>query len=197
MLQIKLPRLNYQWQQNPQLLERYWDEAMNEIERTLNEILLIPSIQQGLQNVENDIVEISADIETVTELANEVDGVVTGEVAQSSLRESFVSGFTGSLISADSTGTVTIVAHDRVYTDDTTVPVDGAVITTGAAVGDTLRFFYNDPSRSGGAVTYLFTTDPGPPPVQIGDTHVIGTVQVPASATSDGNYVRPPGFVFL
>lgn len=197
MLQIKLPRLNYQWQQNPQLLERYWDEAMNEIERTLNEILLIPSIQQGLQDLEDNIVEITADIETVTELANEVDGVVAGEVAQSSLRESFVNGFTGSLISADSAGVVTIGAHDRVYTDNTTASVNGATINTGAAVGDTLRFFYNDPDRTGGAVAYLFTTDPGPPPVQIGDTHVIGTVQIPASATSDGNYVRPPGFVFL
>lgn len=102
------------------------------------------------------------------------------------------------LISADSAGDVTISDHDRIYGDPTlnpTVSVDGGVVASGGTSGDVIRVYYNDPTRAGGAVTYLFTTNTTDTPVQGGDTHVVGAVTVPAAGSQSGNGVRPPGYV--
>lgn len=103
----------------------------------------------------------------------------------------------GTLIEADNTGAVTIADHDRVYGDTTlnpTVAVDGDVIASAAAPGDIVRVYYVDPTRAGGAVTYQFTVDPASPPVQGGDTHSVGAVEIPAGAPVGGGPVRPPGY---
>ena len=50
---IKLPRLPLGWKTQPQLFERYWDEAMKKLEETLNAILQIPIIQAALANKED------------------------------------------------------------------------------------------------------------------------------------------------
>ena len=36
---IKLPRLPVGWQSTPELFERYWDQAMGQIESSINGIL--------------------------------------------------------------------------------------------------------------------------------------------------------------
>lgn len=103
----------------------------------------------------------------------------------------------GVLISADNTGAVTIVDHDRIYGDaalNPTVPVAGDIISTGAGAGSIVRVYYDDPARSGGAVTYQFTIDPASPPVQGGDRHSVGAVEIPAAGSVDGGPVRPPGY---
>lgn len=117
--------------------------------------------------------------------------------AETSLVNSFVTNFTPPVIQADSAGNVTIANHDRQYGDtalNPTVSVAGDVIATAAANPDIVRIYYDDPTRAGGAVAYLFTVDPVDPPVQGGDRHVVGAVQIPAAGTSDGGYVRPPGY---
>lgn len=48
---IRLPRLSLGWRDQPQLFERYWDEAMSTIESNLNAILNIPAIQAALTTV--------------------------------------------------------------------------------------------------------------------------------------------------
>lgn len=187
---VKLPRLLQGWRDQPKLLERYWDIAMTKIEYTLNQLLAIPAIEEALAELD----AATAAAQEAADNANEAAGNVTSET---SLTSSYPANFTGALITADNAGNVTIANHDRVYGDSTlnpTVAVTGDVISTGASTGETVRIYYNDPTRSGGAVTYLFTIDPADPPVQTGNTHSVGAVVIPAGAPEPGGPVRPPGW---
>lgn len=187
---LKLPRLTHGWDKQPQLLERYWDIQATKLEGVLNQILAIPLIIDALANLDaaTQAAQVAADN------ANAAAGAVTSE---SSLVNSYVSNFTPPVISADNTGLVTIANHDRVYGDpilNPTVAVTGNTVATGKAAGTIVRIYYNDSTRAGGAVTYLFTVDPAPPPVQGGDTHSVGAVEIPAAGSVGGGYVRPPGY---
>lgn len=190
---IKLARLPTNWQDQPKLVERYWDVSMTQIEKTLNAILAIPLIEDALADLDTAIA--AADASAAN--ANAAASAVTSE---SSLVNSYVSNFTAPLISADNLGNVTITLHDRVYGDPSlnpTVSVTGAVIATAAAPTSVVRVYYNDASRAGGAVTYLFTVDPAAPPVQGGNLHSVGAVTIPAAGTLGGKNISPPGFVEL
>lgn len=139
----------------------------------------------------------AAAAQTAADNANAAADSVTSE---SSLVSSFIvaGSFTPPLISADSTGNVTIATHDRQYGNtalNPSVTVTGDTIATTGANPDVVRVYYDDPTRAGGAVTYLFTIDPDPAPVQGGDTHSVGAVTIPAAGSQDGNFVQPPGFV--
>ncbi len=156
----------------------------------------------------NDSFKAVANAQNATNAALAAAGIATAAAAaanaaadsvtsEQSLVNSFVTNFVGtSPISADNAGNVTIANHDRQYGDptlDPTVSVTGDTIATGAATGDIVRVYYDDPTRAGGVVTYQFTVDPADAPVQGGDRHVVGAVEIPAAGTSDGGYVRPPG----
>lgn len=185
---VKLARLPTTWQQQPKLVERYWDSSMTEIEKTLNAILAIPLIEDALADLDTAI----AAADAAAASANAAAQSVTSE---SSLVNSYPSGIS---ITANNLGDVTITTHNRVYGDPTmnpTVSVTGAVISTGAASGSIIRVYYNDPTRAGGAVSYLYTVDPATPPVQGGNVHSVGAVEIPAAGTQGGNGVRPPGYV--
>lgn len=187
---LKLPRLTYGWDKQPQLLERYWDIQATKLEGVLNQILTIPLIIDALADLE-------AATQAAQDAADNANAAADAVTSESSLVNSYPSNFTAPLISADNTGLVTIANHDRVYGDSTlnpTVAVTGDTIATGEAAGTIVRVYYNDPTRAGGAVTYLFTVDPADPPVQGGNTHVIGAVEIPAAGSVDGGYVRPPGY---
>lgn len=187
---VKLPRLLQGWRDQPKLLERYWDIAMSKIEDILNQLLAIPAIEDALADLDAAI----ADAQEAADNANAAAGSVTSET---SLTSSYPSNFVSPLISSDNTGVVTIANHDRVYGDSTlnpTVAVVGGIVATGTSPGQTVRVYYNDPTRSGGSVTYLFTVDPAEPPVQTGDTHSVGAATVPAGAPEPGGPVRPPGW---
>lgn len=188
---IKLARLPTNWQEQSKLVERYWDTTMTQIEKTLNAILAIPLIEDALAALGTAIA--AADAAAAT--ANAAAASVT---AESSLVNSFVDNYVAPLISADNLGNVTIAAHDRVYGDtalNPTVSVSGGVVATGAAPASVVRIYYNDPTRAGGTVTYLFTVDPAAPPVQGGNLHSVGAVTIPAAGTQGGKGVRPPGYV--
>ena len=45
---FRLSRLPTNWQDQPQLFERYWDETLTQLEKALNSILEIPLIQASL-----------------------------------------------------------------------------------------------------------------------------------------------------
>jgi hypothetical protein len=194
MTVFRLPRLPLNWNKQPQLFERYWDEAMTNIEKTLNEILVIPEIQTAIDAA-------NAAAAAANTAAGNAQNAADTNSAENSLVNSYIdsTSFTAPLISASSTGTITIQTHTRVYGDPTLNPnvsVTGQIgMSTGAASGDTVRVFYNDPTRAGGAVTYQFTIDPAAPPVQTGDTHSVGSVIIPSTGTSGGKYVKPPGYV--
>lgn len=52
MAVFKLPRLPTNWQEQPQLFERYWDDAMSKIEANLNSLLTIPGVQAAILDLQ-------------------------------------------------------------------------------------------------------------------------------------------------
>jgi hypothetical protein len=187
---LKLPRLSKGWDKQPQLLERYWDIQATKLEGVLNQILAIPLIIDALADLD-------AATQTAQDAADNANAAAESVTSESSLVNSYVANFTPPIISADTSGTVTIANHDRVYGNSVlnpTVSVDGDSVITGQPAGSVVRIYYNDPSRAGGAVTYLFTVDPAEPPVQGGNTHSVGAVEIPAAGSVDGGWVRPPGY---
>jgi hypothetical protein len=185
---LKLPRLPANWQSQPQLLETYWDRVMTQIETILNQLLTIPVIQDALA----DVTAATVAANTAAAAAQSAADDVTNET---SIVNSYPAGYIGDLISSTAVGVVTIAAHNRVYGDGTSVAVDPNVIVTGTAPGDVVRVYYDDPTRAGGAVSYLFTVDPATAPVQGGARHSVGVVTVPAVGTASGNNLRAPGYV--
>lgn len=190
---FRLPRLPFNWREQPQLFERYWDETLSNIEKTLNAILDIPLIEQAVAAAQ-------AAAAAAQDAANTAQSAVDGQSSEMSLVNSYTNGFVGSLISASSSGDITIASHTRVYGNPTLNPnrsVTGATFSTTAVSGDIVRVYYDDPSRSGGAVTYQYTVDPADGPVQTGNRHSVGAVVIPAAGSQDGNYIRPPGYINL
>jgi hypothetical protein len=101
-----------------------------------------------------------------------------------------------SRVNANGTATITIANHNRIYADPTktSVPVTGGTLT-GLALETTYYVFYDDPSRTGGAVTYQYTTD-NTVAAQTGNRHSLGGVSTGRSGDTDptpGGGVSPPG----
>ena len=89
---------------------------------------------------------------------------------------------------------IVIANHTRRYADGTSKAVMGATIT-GLSLNTTYYISYIDTLRAGGAVTYLYTTDPLTSGQGLGK-HAVGNVTTPATSTSpptEGGGVRPPG----
>lgn len=193
---FRLPRLPVNWQTQPQLFERYWDDAMNKIENTLESILSLPIIEAALASVNSAVIsaQAAADAAALSAAAAQTSGDNTAK------ETSIVSSYTNPVatISADISGNVTITTHTRVYGDpilNPSVSVTGNTIATGASAGSIVRIYYDDPARAGGAVSYLFTVDPAAVPVQGGDRHSVGVVTIPSAGISDGKVIKPPGYV--
>lgn len=183
---VRLSRLPVNWREQPQLFERYWDETLFQIEKTLNAILDIPIIQQA-------VLDAQAAADSAQVAADTAQNIVDAQVAETSLVNSYADG--SSIVSADSSGNVTIATHTRKYGNGSSVSVTGSSIATGASSGSIVRIYYDDPTRAGGAVTYQYTIDPATPPVQTGNRHVVGAVSVPVSGTNSGKPVSPPGYI--
>ncbi len=198
---FRLSRLPVNWRNQPQLFERYWDETLNQIEKTLNAILDIPAIEAAVIAAQTAADTAQNAAEVAQTAADTAQNQVSTQSTEISLVNSYVSGFTGSLISATSTGDVTIISHTRVYGDPVLNPdvsVSGATISTTGSPGDIIRVYYIDAARSGGSVTYQYIIDGvSPPPVQTGDTHSVGVVEIPVSGVLDGKYIKAPGYVEL
>jgi len=191
---IKLPRLYPGLiDKQPELFERYWDEAMNSIETTLNAILAIPAIEAAL-------VDLDVATQAALDAADIANAAAESTTAEQSIVTSFPTGFTPPLISADDTGLVTIANHIRRYGDPVLNPdvnITGGSFASGGASGDIIRVYYDDATRGDTTPTFLFTTDPTPPPVQGGSRHSVGAVEIPVSGTQDGEGVNPPGYVVV
>lgn len=114
--------------------------------------------------------------------------------AESSLANSYVTGLTLSAADAGADTTITISAHTRVYGNGTSVAVNGGSIP-GVPYGTAARIYYDDAARTGGAVTYQYTTSLTTA-AQTGDRHSVGAVTTPAAAAppNNGNPVFPPGY---
>jgi hypothetical protein len=187
-MNIRLPRLPNNWQSQPRLVERYWGEAMNSIEKAINALNSIPAIESALALV--DAATVSAQT-----AANNANASIVQARQETSIITSYPSGVT---LTCTAAGVVTISAHSRIYGDislNPTVSVAGGALSTDQPATSVIRVYYDDPSFSGGTVAYLFTTDPDAPPTQGGVRHVVGTVLVPATGSNTGKVLRNPGFV--
>lgn len=94
---------------------------------------------------------------------------------------------------AASNGTVTISAHSRVYpASGTSVAVNSGTVT-GFSAGSYVTVYYNDPARTGGAVTYIGTTGAVS---QTGDTHIVWQGAIPSAGQTDNTGIGPtaPGY---
>jgi hypothetical protein len=97
-----------------------------------------------------------------------------------------------SVLSAASSGTVTVAAHTRVYGDGARVSVDGGSVS-GFAPGDYVTVFYEDAARAGGAVSYQGSTGTVS---QTGTTHIVGQAVIPQDGQPpvEGASPSPPGY---
>lgn len=198
MAVFKLPRLPVNWKEQPLLFERYWDQVTTQLEKTLNSILQIPVIQAALVAVQADVITAQATADAATTAASGAGANAADIAKETSLVNSYTTGYSGALITATNTGSVTIQNHTRTYGDsglNPSVSVIGATLTTEAASGSTVRVFYDDAARTGGAVSYYFIVDPATSPAQAGDVHSVGAVIIPVSGSADGKSITPRGFV--
>jgi hypothetical protein len=120
----------------------------------------------------------------------QADPILTQAQITSLIFNSYVTGLTFSI---DTSGTVTISNHTRVYSDSA-VAVTGGTKTTTSASGDVILIFYDQQTRLGGAVTYQSLVLPG----GVGDQssafaspthpyrHFVLLGKVPASGTTGG-----------
>lgn len=200
MAPIKLPRLPLNWKDQPQLFERYWNEAMTNIEKSLNQLLALPEIQAAI-----DAAQLTADVANTAAInaqssADASTAITRAMAKENSLVNSYITSAPGSFITANSSGVVTVPNHTRIYGDSVlnpTVAVDGDSFPTFAGAGDLVRVYYSDPTRAGGVVSYLFTIDPATPQSQTGDFHSVGAIVIPSTGVSAGNNLHPPGYIYL
>jgi hypothetical protein len=160
----------------------------------------ITTNDQGQQDIIDQIAEVvglADDLDTaVTTAQTAADTAQAAAEGANSVASLTNSGTTGVTITATDAGanvTVTVSAHTRVYGDGTSVPVNGGSVT-GLAYSTVYYIYYDDPTRAGGAVTYLATTSETTA-AQTGDRHLVGVVTTPAAAAPpvNGDYVRAPG----
>lgn len=135
-------------------------------------------------------------ISTITGLDTEV----TTALAAADDSILVTSGTVGATLTGTDAGadaTVSVSAHIRVYGNGSTVSVSlGSV--TGLAFSTEYHIYYDQPLRTGGAVTYQATTSKVTA-CQTGDRHFVGTVTTPANGAADTTGVTPdpPGFGYL
>lgn len=196
---LKLPRLV----SNAQIVDKdglptstfqqWWQQVVSRIELAITTIVDLTGIQeqfelalQQAQQATQQAQDAAADAAAAAAAAQSQTDATQREAA---LQGSYIEP--ASVLTA-STTTITIAAHTRMYADGTSASVNGgSLAATGS--GDTDYVSYSDAERDGGVVTYQVSTTA---PVQTGDTHVVGAVQIPATGTVDGGEgPRRPGYV--
>lgn len=173
----------------------WWQGVTRQIEAAINGVLT--ALEAAGIAVEAAVAaQESADAAQAAAEAAAAAGAATTQ-QQSLLNSGIINVAIPPLISADDTGDITISAHERRYGDpalNPTVAVDGGVLSTIGAAGQVFYVYYDDSTRSGGAVAYNYSTDANDA-VQGGNRHSVGAVAIPALGNQDGNYVQPPGVV--
>lgn len=168
---------------------RSLNDAFRVLGEAINVIAQIPEIQAALEGLD-EATRLAREAADAARIAADNAQFSTDATArEQALVNSYIDP--ASVLSADPT-TITIAPHTRRYADMTSAPVNGGTIPA-TAPGEIDYVFYSDSTRAGGAVTYQVSTTP---PVQTGDTHVVGAVQIPDTGTVDGGEgPRRPGYV--
>lgn len=172
---------------------RFWDEFATAIEGALNNITDALAAADIAQAAADTAIAAAATAQTSADSAA-ADAAAAQAAADAaapndlvSLQQSGVSSncaINGQDIGPDAQ--ITISAHTRYYGDGTSVAVNAG---NGAGlVNDTVYWvYYDDPTRAGGAVTYIFATtsaDSFPSDVNP-DRHYVGKVTTPATGQPD------------
>lgn len=157
-----------------------WQRTMEAIENAFDELA---TRQEGDS-------ALLAEIRAAQQLAQSANDIASTSFKQSSLETSYTDPL--QTLSASSSGTIGISAHQRVYGDGTRVSVNAGSVS-GFNQGDYVTVFYVDAARSGGAVTYQASTGTVS---QTGTTHIVGQVAIPQAGEPDagGTGPAPPGY---
>lgn len=169
-----------------QTFVRYWQTFAEQIERAINAIAEILGITDELDRAIAEAKQAASDAKDAADTAA---AATEANKREQALVNSYIEP--ASVLTASPTS-IAIAAHTRKYADETSAAVNAGSV--GAIVGtDTNYVYYVDAERDGGAVIYQVTTTP---PVQTGDTHVVGAVTIPETGTSEGGEgPRRPGYV--
>jgi hypothetical protein len=185
-MSLQLPRLPQTEPTYPQW-QVWWDEVASAVETAYD----------TLQDAIDAVAAAQAAADAANAAAATANAVAADIEETNALGESYVSGATLSATDAGADATITISAHTRIYPNSdgttTSVAVNGGSVT-GLAY-DTLHYiYYDDPTRTGGAVTYQATTNEETA-AQIGDRHTVGAIKTPVALAADtgGTSTRPPG----
>lgn len=177
----RLPRLHRQLSyfdrdgRPTQQMQQHWQNFAERIEQRFTDIeSLLAQIQQA-QATAAQAVQTANTTQSAIDLTNSYTNPV-------------------GVLSASSSGAVTVSAHQRIYGDGTSVSVNAGSVS-GFAPGQAVTVYYTDPARDGGAVTYLGTTNAVS---QTGDTHIVGQVTIPSVGQPDeyGTGPTAPGWKF-
>jgi len=166
---------------------RTMNDIIQRIVQVVNAIVDVLDIQEQLQAAVTAAQEAAQDARDAADNAQAQADATKREAA---LVSSYIDP--DGVVSATPT-VVSIAAHTRYYADGTSVAVNAG---TGEATAEAEVDYvsYEDPMRAGGAVTYIISTTP---PVQTGETHVVGAVQIPATGTNEGGSgPQRPGQVY-
>lgn len=168
---------------------RRLNDVFAQIVTLLNAIALLPEIQAQLLLLDQKTDNLDAATQAALDAAALAQATTDATKREQALVNSYIEPDT--VLTADPVN-ITIAAHTRKYADGTSAPVNGGSVPSGAA-NETDYVYYVDAARTGGTVTYQVTTTP---PVQTGDTHVVGAVMIPEAGTVDGGEgPRRPGYV--
>lgn len=160
------------------------------VAEAINRIASLPEIQDALIELNSATAAALSAAAAAQTAADEAGAIAEASAYESALQTSTIDPI--SVLTADPT-TITVAAHNRLYGDGTVVAVAGDTLATLGAAGDADYVYYDDPTRAGGAVTYVVTATQ---PIQTGDRHVVGAVIVPSVGTVDGGAgPRAPGYV--
>lgn len=169
---------------------RHWNEAMSQIETTVNEVLAAQEAAAAANAAAAAANTAAAAANTAAaDAADTADAVMSA----SNINNSYVSGLTLTAADAGTDATASISAHTRVYGDGTSVAVNAGTVLH-LLYSTNYWIYYDQASRAGGAVTYAASTAPigNRPP----DQHFVGAISTPAAlgAPSNGHGANPPGY---
>lgn len=182
--------------------QRRIQRMMEEIEGAVNgltdALATIVDLNDLITTQGTDLTALADAAQAAADNANAAAASLAG---QTSLQSSYPSGATIGATDVGASVTVTISAHNRIYPQadgsNVTVAVNGGSIT-GLAYSTDYWIYYDDPTRAGGAVTYVATTSETTG-AQIGDRHAVGGVTTPAAAAppATGKITKAAGIVDL
>ena len=165
-------------------------EFLRSINGAIDLLSYLATIQEAADNA-------NAAAEAANAAAAAAQGSANSTAAAYALANSYPTGLTITAVDvgAGTSSTINISAHNRVYatTPPTTVAVNAGSIT-GLTPSTRYYIYYDQPSRAGGAVTYVETTTQSVV-AQVGNRHSVGTIVTPAPSggPSNGGGTTPPG----